>query len=146
MLGFQAAGAAPIVLGRPIENPDTVATAIRIGNPASWAKAEAARDESDGLIRAVEDSEILQAQKEAAHEGVFVEPASAASLAGLVRLAGEGWFDGMRGEILAVATLTGHGLKDPDTAIRQSEKPVSVTPDLGEILTRIEDLRGGDGS
>ena len=145
MLGFQAAGAAPIVLGRPVESPETVATAIRIGNPASWKKAEAARDESGGLIEAVTDEEILSAQKALAGVGVFVEPASAASFAGLRKLGENGYFDEFEGEILCVATVTGHGLKDPDTAINQSPRPISVDADLGIIMRNIEDLIEGSG-
>jgi threonine synthase len=116
MLGFQAAGAAPIVAGHPIENPETVATAIRIGNPASWQKAVRARDESGGRIEAVTDEEILDAYRDLArYEGVFCEPASAASVAGVRKLAAEGAID-PGGTIVCV--LTGHGLKDPDTARR----------------------------
>jgi len=119
MMGFQAEGAAPIVRGHPIEKPETVATAIRIGNPASWRKATAARDESGGMIDMVSDEEILAAQKLLAQkEGVFCEPASAASLAGALR-------DIKTGKIpegsSVVCTLTGNGLKDPDTAIAQSQ-------------------------
>ncbi len=113
MFGFQAAGAAPIVLGRPIAEPHTVATAIRIGNPASWTGATSARDESGGLIEAVEDEEILEAYGLlASKEGLFCEPASAASVAGLLKLGRAGRLRGGR----AVAILTGNGLKDPDTA------------------------------
>jgi threonine synthase len=116
MLGFQAAGAAPIVLGRPVAEPQTVATAIRIGNPASWSAAVGARDESGGLIEAVTDDEILEAYRLlAGKEGLFVEPASAASVAGLLKLGREGRIRGGR----AVAVLTGNGLKDPDTAAAQ---------------------------
>jgi threonine synthase len=114
MYGFQAAGAAPIVLGRPVEAPETVATAIRIGNPASWAKAVAARDESGGLIEAVTDGEILAAYRDLARlEGVFCEPSSAASVAGIRRLASAGRLDR---DATIVCVLTGHGLKDPHTA------------------------------
>ncbi|MCU0483737.1 MAG: pyridoxal-phosphate dependent enzyme, partial [Chloroflexi bacterium] len=114
MVGFQARGAAPIVLGRPIEQPETVATAIRIGNPASWATAVAARDESGGLIEAVSDEEILAAYGDVARlAGVFCEPASAASLAGVRALRAAGRLEP---EALVVCVLTGHGLKDPDTA------------------------------
>jgi len=121
MMGFQAAGAAPIVLGHPVENPETVATAIRIGNPASWKFAEGARDESGGRIDMVTDEEILEAQgKIAALEGVFCEPASAASVAGLKKAVAAGWVES---ETTIVCTLTGHGLKDPDTAIANSPKP-----------------------
>ncbi len=113
MLGFQAAGAAPIVRGAPVEDPQTVATAIRIGNPASWKPAEKARDESQGLIDAVTDEEILDAYHLlAGKEGLFVEPASAASVAGLRKLEREGALRGGR----VVAVLTGSGLKDPETA------------------------------
>ncbi|NUN95409.1 MAG: threonine synthase [Candidatus Omnitrophica bacterium] len=145
MLGFQAAGAAPIVHGHPIESPETVATAIRIGNPASWSKAEAARDESGGLIEAVSDEEILAAQRLLALEGFFVEPASAASLAGLIRLGMRGYFHEADREVTVTATLTGHGLKDPNTAIEQSERPISVDPDLKQVARHIEELSGGGG-
>jgi threonine synthase len=116
MLGFQAAGAAPIVEGRPIEKPETIATAIRIGNPATWAGAVAARDESRGSISAVTDDEILAAYRSLAElEGVFCEPSSAASVAGVTKLAAAGSLDR---DALVVAILTGNGLKDPDTAER----------------------------
>jgi threonine synthase len=132
MLGWQAEGAAPIVRGRPVEKPETVATAIRIGKPASWKQAEAARDESGGLIRMVSDAEILEAYKLVAEiEGIFCEPASAASLAGVIKLAKESYF--RRGDRM-VCTLTGHGLKDPDNAIAQSESPVTVPPVMGEVM------------
>jgi threonine synthase len=115
MLGFQAEGAAPLVRGAPFEAPETVATAIRIGNPASWAAAVAARDESGGLIEAVSDTKILAMQLLIArHEGVFCEPASAAGVAGAARLARDGRL--RRGETL-VCILTGHGLKDPDIVV-----------------------------
>ena len=131
MLGFQAAGAAPIVKGHPVENPETVATAIRIGNPASWKGAEAARDESGGLIADVTDEEILKAYKFiASREGIFCEPASAASLAGVIKLSGQGFFK--KGDTV-VCTLTGHGLKDPDNAIELSKQPVKVTGDISEV-------------
>ncbi|MDQ3450241.1 MAG: threonine synthase [Actinomycetota bacterium] len=115
MWGFQATGAAPLVLGEPVPEPETVATAIRIGNPASWGLAVAARDESAGRIDAVTDDQILAAQRDlASRDGVFVEPASAAGAAGLVHLAGRGEVErGLR----VVVTLTGHGLKDTDTAL-----------------------------
>ncbi len=116
MLGFQAEGAAPIVLGRPVEHPETMATAIRIGNPASWGLATAARDESGGRIDAVSDDEILGAYRDLARlEGIFCEPSSAASVAGLRRLAAAGEIEP---DALVVAVLTGNGLKDPDTAER----------------------------
>jgi threonine synthase len=116
MWGFQAAGAAPIVTGVPVPNPDTVATAIRVGNPARWADAVAARDESGGLIDMVTDEQILSAQAELARrEGVFVEPASAAGVAGLLAMHHAGRLDaGQR----IVITVTGHGLKDIDTPLR----------------------------
>jgi threonine synthase len=116
MMGWQAAGAAPLVLGHPVAHPETVATAIRIGNPASWQGAMDAARESSGSIRSVTDEEILHAYKLLARtEGVMVEPACAAPLAGLIKAV-------RAGEIpngsLVTATMTGHGLKDPDTAIR----------------------------
>ena len=118
MLGFQAAGAAPIVLGHPVERPETIATAIRIGNPASWSAATAARDASGGRIEAVTDDEILAAYCSVARlEGIFCEPSSAASLAGVAKLARAGELDP---DSLIVAVLTGNGLKDPDTAERQA--------------------------
>jgi len=137
MLGFQAAGAAPIVLGKVVENPETIATAIRIGNPASWKTAEAARDESGGLINAVTDEEILEAYKIlAAGAGVFVEPASAASVAGILKLNKNGYFKEHKGARI-VCTLTGHGLKDPNIAIKNVVDPVSLKPDVKEILKEI---------
>ena len=118
MHGFQAAGAAPIVLGHRVEHPDTVATAIRIGNPASWEAALAARDASGGSITAVTDEEILAAYRDVARlEGVFCEPSSAASIAGVRRLVAEGL---VRANALVVCVLTGNGLKDPETAARQA--------------------------
>jgi threonine synthase len=114
MFGFQAAGAAPIVLGHRVEAPETIASAIRIGDPASWTKATAARDESGGLIEAVTDDEILAAWRDLARlEGIFCEPSSAASLAGIRRLAAEGRLDR---DATIVCVLTGSGLKDPKTA------------------------------
>ena len=116
MLGFQAAGAAPLVTGRPVPDPQTVATAIRIGNPASGAKAIAARDESGGVIEAVSDEEILAAYRDLArYEGIFCEPASAAGFAGVRKMAAAGRID--PGATI-VCVLTGHGLKDPDTAAK----------------------------
>jgi len=116
MLGFQAAGAAPIVENRPIDHPETIATAIKIGNPATWAGAVAARDESRGSISAVTDDEILAAYRSLAElEGVFCEPSSAASVAGVTKLAAAG---ALEPAALVVAVLTGAGLKDPDTAER----------------------------
>jgi threonine synthase len=120
MAGFQAAGAAPIVLGRPVEHPETIATAIRIGNPASWASARAAADDSGGFIDSVTDDEILEAYRLLAQaEGVFAEPASCAAVAGLARMARDGRLqDGQ----CAVAVLTGNGLKDPSTAIESAPR------------------------
>jgi threonine synthase len=114
MWGFQAAGAAPIVHGVPVPNPETVASAIRIGDPASWQLAVAARDESGGFIDAVTDEQILSAQRElSSRDGLFVEPASAAGVAGLLSTAADGRVD--PGQVVVV-TVTGHGLKDVDTA------------------------------
>lgn len=132
MLGFQAAGAAPIVEGRPIEHPETIATAIRIGNPASWYGATAAASESGGGIAAVTDEEILDAYRFlAAEESVFCEPASAASVAGLLRY---GLPDGLGADATVVCVLTGHGLKDPDVAISQVTVPTAVDAELAAIL------------
>ncbi len=132
MFGFQAEGAAPIVRGHVVENPETVATAIRIGNPASWKPAEAARDESGGLIDMVSDDEILEAYRlVASTEGVFCEPASAASIAGLIKKSREGYFEtGAK----IVCTLTGHGLKDPDNAIKVSRETVTCEPEIKKVL------------
>jgi len=124
MIGFQAEGASPIVKGHVVKDPHTLATAIKIGNPASWELAEAARDESGGLIDAVTDDEIIEAYKMLAQlEGVFVEPASAASVAGVIKLNKTGYFS--KGDCI-VCILTGHGLKDPDRAIATAEPPASV--------------------
>ena len=124
MIGFQASGAAPIVLGHIVENPQTVATAIRIGNPASWQAALNVVKESSGAIDSVTDEEILQAYRTvAATEGVFCEPASAASVAGVMKLSKQG---GLREGETVVCTLTGHGLKDADTAISVSVQPKTV--------------------
>jgi threonine synthase len=127
MFGFQAAGAAPIVLGRVVEKPSTIATAIRIGNPASWTKALEARDASGGAILSVTDRQILAAYRLlATREAVFVEPASAASVAGLLAAREQGLLDrGLR----VVCTVTGNGLKDPDWAIAGAPAPVTVPPD-----------------
>jgi len=138
MLGFQAAGAAPIVLGHPVEKPETVATAIRIGNPASWRGAEAARDESGGRIDSVTDEEILNAYRmTASREGIFCEPASAASLAGVIKLYGEGY---LRPGDRVVCTLTGHGLKDPDIAVEITEEPVKLKADLARVEEFVEKI------
>lgn len=132
MLGFQAEGPAPIVRGKVSEHPETIATAIRIGNPASWKQAVAARDESGGVIDMVCDEEIVEAYRMmASQEGIFCEPASAASLAGVIKLHRKGFFK--NGDVL-VLTLTGHGLKDPDIAIRVSQKPISLPPKKEKVL------------
>lgn len=135
MIGFQAEGAAPIVRGKIVKKPETIATAIRIGNPASWKKAEEARDESKGLIDMVSDKEILSAYKLlACEEGVFVEPASAASVAGIIKMAGDGYF---KKGCKIVCVLTGHGLKDPDRAIAAVKKPKIVDASLKTIIKEI---------
>ena len=132
MMGFQAEGAAPIVRGHPVENPETVATAIRIGNPANWEKAVLARDESGGDIDVVSDEEILRAQKLLAQkEGIFCEPASAASIAGLLKKHKQGTFKG--GEVV-VCTLTGNGLKDPNIVLSQLEPPKVIEGRVEEVL------------
>ncbi len=139
MLGFQAEGAAPIVRGHPIADPQTIATAIKIGNPASWKSAEAARDESGGLIETVTDDEILEAYRLlSSTEGVFVEPASAASIAGLAKLVREGYFQremeaGLPEDACAVAILTGHGLKDPDRAIASAAEPIEAEAEADKV-------------
>ena len=132
MLGFQAAGAAPIVLGHRVDEPETVATAIRIGDPASWRGAEAARDGSGGQIAAVTDEEILAAYRDLARlEGVFCEPASAASVAGVRKLVAEGTID-PSGTVVCV--LTGHGLKDPDTAATQAPGTLAAPATIDGVL------------
>ena len=132
MIGFQAAGAAPIVLGHPVEKPETIATAIRIGNPASWKQAVAARDESGGLIDSVTDDEILEAYKLlASTEGIFCEPASAASVAGVRKKAAQGYF---KDRATVVCILTGHGLKDPDCAIKTATQPQVIPPRMESLL------------
>jgi threonine synthase len=132
MLGFQAAGAAPIVEGRVIEHPDTVATAIRIGNPASWYSATAAASESGGGIHAVTDAEILAAYRIlASEEAVFCEAASAASVAGLLKV-------GVPPGSTVVCVVTGHGLKDPDLAISQIDVPTPVEADYGAVLEALD--------
>ncbi|GAB3396232.1 threonine synthase [Amycolatopsis echigonensis] len=128
MFGFQAAGAAPLVHGEPVSDPDTIATAIRIGSPASWAGAVSARDESDGLFEAITDEKILEAYRLLARrEGVFVEPASATSVAGLLATAADGRLP--KGAKV-VCTVTGHGLKDPATALEGNVEvePLAVDP------------------
>ncbi len=142
MLGFQARGAAPLVIGRVVKKPKTIATAIRIGNPASWHGAIAARDESRGRIDAVRDSQILEAYRLLAQrEGVFVEPASASSVAGLLMLARHRYFQRYlrkrgrkrREPIILVCILTGHGLKDPERAMTSVRPPRPLPPDLTAI-------------
>jgi threonine synthase len=136
MFGFQADGAAPIVRGEVVDAPETVATAIRIGNPASWDGAVAARDESGGLIEMVTDEEILDAQRlVVTREGVFCEPASAASVAGVRRLAAEGRIG--RDE-LVVCVLTGHGLKDPDAVQAEEGSLTPIAPELSAIRAAME--------
>jgi threonine synthase len=131
MMGFQAAGAAPIVLGRPVEDPQTVASAIRIGNPASWKQAVAARDESGGVIDAVSDDEILDAyHRLAREEGIFSEPASGAGVAGLLKMAAGGL--DLRGRTV-VCIITGSGLKDPDTAMATPPDLLHLPADLATI-------------
>ncbi|MEG0250736.1 MAG: threonine synthase [Peptostreptococcus sp.] len=132
MKGYQAKGASPIVEEKVFENPETVATAIRIGNPASWDKALKARDESDGSIKAVTDEEILEAYRLLSNrEGIFAEPASAASLAGVIQSVKNG--DIEKGSKV-VAILTGNGLKDPDTCLESAQKPVSIPGTLEAVL------------
>jgi threonine synthase len=138
MLGYQAAGAAPIVLGRPVPDPATVATAIRIGNPASWRLAVAAAEESGGLIDSVTDEQILQAYRLLAErEGVFAEPASAAGVAGLLQARAAGL---VPSGATVVCTLTGHGLKDPDTAVAGSRGPMIIGVDVAAAAAAL-DLR-----
>ena len=135
MLGWQAAGAAPLVIGEPVPHPETIATAIRIGNPASWEGAVAARDESGGHIGAVSDAEILDAYRMLAQvEGCFVEPASAAAVAGLLRAAADGLIEA--GETV-VCTLTGHGLKDPQRAIAEVDVGAAVEPTADAVATQL---------
>ena len=131
MMGYQAAESAPIVAGHPIDDPHTVATAIKIGNPASWSGATTARDQSGGLIDIVTDAEILAAYRLIAAHGVFAEPASAASVAGLLKFGAAG---GLKPGSVAVCTLTGHGLKDPDTAMKNLSNTVVVEPDIEKVL------------
>jgi threonine synthase len=131
MCGFQAAGAAPIVLGHPVENPETIATAIRIGNPASWYSATAAASESGGSISAVTDDEIMDAYTFLAkEESVFCEAASSASVAGLLKL-------GVPAGSKVVCVLTGHGLKDPDLAIQAISVPTVIDLELDAVLAEI---------
>ena len=136
MWGFQAAGAAPLVLGHPVERPETVASAIRIGRPASWDGAVAAARDSGGGFEAVTDEELLAARRLlAVEEGVFVEPSSAAPVAGLLKRAREGR---LPGGIVAACVLTGHGLKDPESVLRTERRPEAV-PATPEALERVVD-------
>ena len=131
MMGFQAAGAAPFMAGKPVPNPETLATAIRIGNPANWDKAWGAKDASQGEFNAVTDEEILEAYRIlAAHEGIFCEPASAASVAGLLKVS-----DRVPANSTVVCVLTGNGLKDPDSAIKHSKNQVKsgIKPELSQV-------------
>ena len=143
MLGFQAAGSAPIVKGKIFKKPETIATAIRIGNPARWEEALAAKDESGGLIDSVTDSQIVAVYKLLAESlGVFVEPASAASVAGLIKLAKKGYFkrkinSNKSKKLRIVCTLTGHGLKDPDRAIKSIKMPKVVSANSKAVLKEI---------
>jgi threonine synthase len=132
--GFQAAGAAPIVLGHPVERPSTIATAIRIGNPASWERAETAARESEGGIHSVTDREILAAYRRLAREGLFAELASAASVAGLLQLSAGGR---LRPGSTVVCVLTGHGLKDPEWAMALAARPPVVAPDAAAIAAEL---------
>ncbi len=135
MVGFQAAGAAPIYEKRVIPEPKTIATAIRIGNPANWGPAVEAMKDSAGWIETVTDEEILRAYRLLAREeGIFMEPASAASVAGLMKMVKAGRFE--PGSTL-VLTLTGHGLKDPDTALESASRPISVPPHLDAVLAQL---------
>jgi threonine synthase len=134
LFGFQAAGSAPIVEGAPVKTPQTIASAIRIGNPASWDKALAAAKESEGAILAVTDREILAAYRRVAREGMFAEPASAASVAGLLRLAGGGRLP--EGSTI-VCVLTGHGLKDPEWAITGAAHPPSIPADAHAVAAEL---------
>ncbi len=131
MMGFQAAGAAPFIAGQPVAKPETLATAIRIGNPANWDKAWGAKEASQGEFNAVTDEEILEAYRLlAAHEGVFCEPASAASVAGLLKVKEQ-----VPPESTVVCVLTGNGLKDPDCAIEHSHNQVKsgIKPELSKV-------------
>jgi len=134
LFGFQAAGAAPLVGGAPIANPQTIATAIRIGNPASWNLAMTAARESEGRISAVTDREILAAYRRVAREGLFAEPASAASVAGLLRLAADGEL-GPGSSVVCV--LAGHGLKDPEWAISGAAHPPTVPVDADAVAAEL---------
>jgi threonine synthase len=135
MRGYQAAGAAPIVQGHPVDKPQTIATAIRIGNPASWQQAVAAAEESHGSIRAVTDREIMGAFRLIARHGVFAEMASAASVAGLLQLLAAGELE--RDQVV-VCVLTGHGLKDPEWAIAGAAEPVTIPADVDAAAAALD--------
>lgn len=138
MIGFQASGAAPIVHDKPVDNPETIATAIRIGNPASWKLAVQARDESKGLIDMVTDEEILDAYGIiAATEGVFCEPASAATVAGFMKLNSTNFFSN---DATIVCTLTGNGLKDPDTAFKLPNEPQKIKADITSVEAYLRNI------
>jgi threonine synthase len=142
MIGFQAAGAAPIFYQRVIESPDTIASAIRIGNPASWQQARAAIVESRGAIDVVSDEEILAAQNWVAqHEGIFVEPASAASIAGLFKCCDSGHavysFQEIPEGSRIVCTVTGHGLKDPDAVLQRMRELKAVAATVVDVSRAI---------
>ncbi|MFO7946106.1 MAG: threonine synthase [Armatimonadota bacterium] len=144
MIGFQAAGAAPLVHQHPVEEPETIATAIRIGDPARWEDAVNAMNESGGRVGCVTDEKILQAyQMLAGREGIFCEPASATSLAGLLQLINNNDFE--KGPVTVVCTLTGHGLKDPDTAVDLIQEPEKIAADTGALIELLG-LEGGSGT
>jgi threonine synthase len=134
LFGYQAAGAAPLVLGEPVADPQTIATAIRIGNPASWDLAVRAARESEGGIWSVTDRQILAAYRRVAREGLFAEPASAASVAGLLQAHAQGR---LPAGATVVCVLTGHGLKDPEWAIAGAAQPVSVTADAAAVAAEL---------
>ncbi len=135
MLGTQAAGAAPLVLGEPVSEPETIATAIRIGSPASWTTAVEAQQQSDGRFVAATDEEILAAYHLVARaEGVFVEPASAASIAGLLKSIEDGWV--VKGSTV-VCTVTGNGLKDPDTALKGMPTVTALPVDPSAVVEKL---------
>ncbi len=144
MMGFQAEGAAPIVKGYPIKKPETIATAIRIGNPASWKTAIQARDESGGVIDTVSDKQILESYYLLSSlEGIFVEPSSAASVAGLIKYVRNGFFNKMQAnkqKLNIVCILTGHGLKDPDIAVKTAKKYVKIKTVKPKIDTIVKQL------
>jgi threonine synthase len=136
LFGAQAEGSAPIVTGKVVEHPETIATAIRIGNPVRWCEALTALDESGGHIAAVSDDEILDAYRLVARsEGIFCEPSSATGLAGIAKGVRQGWLD-LKGKRV-VCVLTGHGLKDPDTAIKGSAAPATIEPQVDVLLEKM---------